>query len=108
MNIPDVTYLNTLPFSCLFTNSSSRKADFRKFVRRKPDIDDGGALDDVLMNLTPRQAEEVLEEPVMNHRNYDENILAILKKAVGFSSYPPKYMAGLFFVSILFIFIVNV
>ena len=38
----------------LFINSLARKSEFKSFIRRRPVINDDGALDNVLSNMTPR------------------------------------------------------
>ena len=86
----------------IFVNSLTKKSNFKRFVRRK-DVDDNGEMDQALANFLPREAEDVLDAPLMNQSNYDRDILSTLKKAVGYNTYPPKLMKGmnLFTISII-------
>ena len=78
----------------IFLNSLTKKSNFKKYIQRK-EIDDHGELNNALRYILPREAEEVLEAPVMHATNYKQDILSTLKKAVGYNTYPPKLMKGM-------------
>ena len=63
----------------IFINSVTKKANFRKFVKRK-DVGDNKEIEDALANILPRDAKAGLDAPVMNQSNYDRDVLSTLKK----------------------------
>ena len=88
--------------NAVFKNSIDRKASWKKYVQENlQNIDDEGSMNQILDQVLPNEAEEILGQAIRGNYDGDDekqtdlNVSKALKKKISYNGLPPRYIKSM-------------